>query len=56
MLEYCQGQLSSIRYQEQNVTIALDIRQTPTGELQIDLNQVDALDKTMLMFGETAAG
>ena len=35
---------------------ALDIRQTPTGELQIDLNQVDALDKTMLMFGETAAG
>ena len=56
VLEYCQGQLSSIRYQEQNVTIALDIRQTPTGELQIDLNQVDALDKTMLMFGETAAG
>lgn len=56
VLEYCQAQLGAVRYQDQNVTIALDIRQTPTGELQIDLNQVDALDKTVLMFGETAVG
>lgn len=55
VVAYCQSQTGAIGYQPQNVTIALDIRQTEAGELQIDLNQVDTLDKTVLMFGEVAA-
>lgn len=56
VVAYCQSQTGAISYQAQNVTIALDIRQTAAGELQIDLNQVDTLDKTVLMFGEVAVG
>lgn len=56
VVAYCQTQAGAVRYQEQSVTIALDIRQTAAGELQIDLNQIDLLDKTVLMFGETAVG
>ena len=32
------------------MTIALDIRQTDQGELQLDMNQIEDIDKTVLLF------
>ena len=48
VVAYCQEELSSIRYGSEPVTIALDIRQTDAGELQLDTNQLDTIDKTVL--------
>ncbi len=50
VLEYCREQIASIRHQEQSITIALDILQTSAGELQLDLNQLDTIDRTVLLF------
>lgn len=46
----CQGQLSNITFDTQNIIIALDIRQTAQGALQLDMNQLDTIDKTVLLF------
>ena len=48
VVELCQEQLSSLRYSGETVTITLDIRQTEEGELQLDTNQLDTIDKTVL--------
>ena len=32
------------------MTITLDIRQTEEGELQLDTNQLDTIDRTVLQF------
>lgn len=50
VVEYCQGQLSNIQYGTEAITIALDIRQTSEGELQLDTNQLDTIDRTVLQF------
>ena len=41
---------SSLRYSGETVTITLDIRQTEEGELQLDTNQLDTIDRTVLQF------
>ena len=46
----CQGQLASLRYGGEPITITLDIRQTAEGELQLDTNQLDTIDRTVLQF------
>lgn len=50
VVEYCQGQLASLEYSGQTVTITLEIRQTEAGELQLDTNQLDTMDQTVLQF------
>lgn len=50
VLEYCKEQLSDIRFGDETVTISLDIRQTSEGELQLDTNQLDTIDRTVLQF------
>lgn len=50
VVELCQKQLSSLRYSGETVTITLDIRQTEEGELQLDTNQLDTIDRTVLQF------
>ena len=39
-----------LRYSGQPITISLDIRQTDEGELQLDTNQLDTIDRTVLQF------
>ena len=48
--KYIQEQLSSLRHSGETVTITLDIRQTEEGELQLDTNQLDTIDRTVLQF------
>ena len=50
VIEHCRGRLAQMEYQSSPVTIALDIRQTDQGELQLDMNQIEDIDKTVLLF------
>lgn len=50
VLDFCKKELANIQYDSQSRTIALDILQTDKGELQMDLNQIDTIDKTALRF------
>lgn len=50
VLESCQAKASAVEFQGQNVSIVLDIRLTGNGELQLDLNQIDDIDQTVLLF------
>ncbi len=50
VVEFCRQQTSAVRYSGQSVTISLDIRQTAEGELQLDTNQLDTIDRTVLQF------
>lgn len=48
VLDYCEEQLSQLQYDTAPQTIALDIRQTSQGELQLDMNQIKTIDETVL--------
>ena len=50
VIAYCQGQLNALQHSGTAVTISLDIRQTSEGELQLDTNQLDTIDRTVLPF------
>lgn len=50
VVEFCQGQANSLAFDSQPVVIALDILQSDQGDLQLDLNQIDQIDKTVLRF------
>lgn len=50
VLEYCQAKAAAVEFQGQNTSIVLDIRLTGKGELQLDLNQIDDIDQTILLF------
>lgn len=50
VVEYCQELVSTIRFADTAVTISLDIVQTEKGELQLDTNQLDTIDRTVLQF------
>ena len=43
-------QLSDLRFSGETVTVTLEIRQTDEGELQLDTNQLDTIDRTVLQF------
>ena len=44
------GKLQNPDYKPETVVIALDIRQTKEGDLQLDLNQIDIIDQTVMLF------
>ena len=50
VIAYCQGQLNALQHSGTAVTISLDIRQTSEGELLLDTNQLDTIDRTVLPF------
>ena len=50
VLERCQEKAGAAEFQGQDVAIVLDIRLTGNGELQLDLNQIDDIDRTVLLF------
>ena len=50
VLDFCKQELANISYDPEMRTVALDIRQTAQGELQLDLNQIDTIDRTVIRF------
>ena len=50
VLDFCKQELANISYDPEMRTVALDIRQTDKGELQLDMNQIDTIDKTVIRF------
>lgn len=50
VLDRCQEKAANPEFQGQDVAIVLDIRLTSEGELQLDLNQLDDIDRTVLLF------
>lgn len=50
VLEFCKQELANISYDAETRTLPLDIRQTDQGELQLDLNQIDKIDRTVVRF------
>lgn len=50
VLERCREKAAAVEFQGQNASIVLDIRLTGNGELQLDLNQIDDIDQTVLLF------
>ena len=50
VIQFCRDRLSQVEYQSTSVTIALDIRQTNEGELQLDMNQIESIDGSVLIF------
>lgn len=54
VLDLCEQKAASLEYGGSDVVIVLDIRLTENGELQLDLNQIDELDRAVLSFQQTA--
>lgn len=52
VLEFCTQEVANISYDPETRTVALDIRQTEKGELQLDLNQIATIDQTVIRFSE----
>ncbi len=50
VLDFCKRELSNISYDVEARTVPLDIRQTDQGELQLDLNQLETIDETVIRF------
>lgn len=50
VIQLCRERLNQVEYQSTSVTIALDIRQTNEGELQLDMNQIESIDQSVLIF------
>lgn len=50
VLDLCIHEVANISYDTETRTVALDIRQTEEGELQLDLNQIETIDKNVVRF------
>lgn len=50
VLDFCEGRLTALEFAGADTTIVLDIRLTKNGELQVDLNQIDEIDRAVLAF------
>lgn len=50
VIQLCRERLNQVEYQSTTVTVALDIRQTNEGELQLDMNQIESIDQSVLIF------
>lgn len=50
VLEFCKRELANISYDLETRSLPLDIRQTEDGELQLDLKQIDAIDRAVVRF------
>lgn len=47
VIEFCKNELKSLSF-DTPVTISMDILQTKDGELQLDMNQVSVIDRTVI--------
>lgn len=52
VLDLCEQKLAALEFGGEDTVIVLDIRLTDHGELQLDLNQIDEIDRTVLAFSE----
>lgn len=50
VLEFCTQQVANISYDSETRIVPLNIRQTEKGELQLDLNEITTIDKTVIRF------
>lgn len=50
VLAFCEQELANIHYDQETRIIPMDIRQTEAGELQLDLEQIEKIDKTVVLF------
>ncbi len=50
VLDFCEGRLTSLEFAGGDTTIVLNIRLTKNGKLQVDLNQIDEIDRAVLAF------
>ncbi len=46
------AEAAALEFGGEDTVIVLDIRLTDQGELQLDLNQIDEIDRTVLAFSE----
>lgn len=53
-LDLCEQKAQSPEFGGEDKVIVLDIRLTDKGELQLDLNQIDEIDRAVLAFQQTA--
>lgn len=52
-LDLCEQKAAAPEFGGEDKVIVLDIRLTDTGELQLDLNQIDEIDRAVLVFRQT---
>lgn len=50
VLEFCKSELANISYDPDTRSLPLDVVQTEKGELQLDMNQLDAIDRAVIRF------
>ena len=50
VLEFCKSELANISYDPDTRSLPLDVIQTEDGELQLDMNQLDAIDRAVIRF------
>lgn len=50
VLEFCKSELANISYDPDTRSLPLDVIQTEQGELQLDMNQLDAIDRAVIRF------
>lgn len=50
VLDFCTQEVANVSYDSDTRIVALDIRQTELGELQLDLNQITTIDQTVIRF------
>ncbi len=50
VLDFCKQELANISYDPETRSFPLDILQTEDGELQLDLNQIDSIDRAVVRF------
>lgn len=50
VLDLCEQRAAALEYGGADTVIVMDIRLTKNGELQLDLNQIDEIDRTVLAF------
>ena len=53
-LELCEAKANDVRFDGTDTVIVMDIRLTEDGKLQLDLNQLDEIDRAVLAFQQTA--
>lgn len=50
VLDLCESKVSVLEFGSTDTVIVMDIRLTEKGELQLDLNQIDEIDRAVLAF------
>ena len=50
VLDLCEQKAAALEFGGEDTVIVLDIRLTDKGELQLDLNQIDEIDRAVLAF------